>query len=145
MEQHKEHPTASRLLVAEALIEDGATLVQNRVAIDRFTGGALETALFGEAPHVGGTTTLRLTIRRPKEAHIGLLLLLLKDLWTGDLALGGTSSIGRGRLRGVEATLTYKHSEGDPDRWRIAANDETLTIEGNRQALEDFVRAVRGG
>jgi len=46
----------------------------------------------------------------------GLLLLLLRDLWTGDLPLGGESSVGRGRLKGRSATLAY-----DGKTWRFAA------------------------
>ncbi|NCC32506.1 MAG: hypothetical protein EOM24_10870, partial [Chloroflexia bacterium] len=82
-------PTASRLIVEETLITKGAFLVQNRVAIDRFTGGAYDTALFAEAPHVGGDIALRLTLRldalqgsaarqqaqpQAQHAQIGLLL-----------------------------------------------------------------------
>lgn len=145
MLQHSDNPTASRLIVAEAAIDEGQALIQNRVAIDRFTGGAFDTALFSEAPQVGGIVVLRLTIRKPEAAQIGLLLLLLKDLWTGDLPLGGTSSIGRGRLRGQRADLRYKHEEGEPEQWTIVASGLELAIGGDRQRLQDFVTAVRGG
>jgi len=36
----------------------------------------------------------------------GLLLLILKDLWTGDLAVGGEKSIGRGVFQGHKAKIT---------------------------------------
>jgi CRISPR/Cas system CSM-associated protein Csm3 (group 7 of RAMP superfamily) len=102
-------PRASRLKVTEQVIRNVQDeLVQNRVSIDRFTGGALETALFNEQPVFGGKDsrlTLTLHLRNPKEAEIGLLLQLLKDLWTGDLPVGGESSVGRGRLQGLSATL----------------------------------------
>jgi CRISPR/Cas system CSM-associated protein Csm3 (group 7 of RAMP superfamily) len=127
-----EQPTASRLIVEETPIQGGHYLIQNRVSIDRFTGGAYDTALFAEGPQVGGNLHLRLILRLDQidlpaaikqveeHAQIGVLLLLLKDLWTGDLPLGGTSSIGRGRLRGCEATL----SEPDGTRWQIKASGE---------------------
>jgi CRISPR/Cas system CSM-associated protein Csm3 (group 7 of RAMP superfamily) len=105
-------PQASRLRVSEQIIEvDPArtNFVQNRVSIDRFTGGALDTALFNEQPVFGSNDsglTLALTLRDAQDHEIGLLLLLLKDLWTGDLTLGGESSVGRGRLQGRSATLT---------------------------------------
>ncbi|MCL0081501.1 hypothetical protein M1N64_04660, partial [Peptococcaceae bacterium] len=35
----------------------------------------------------------------------GLLLLILKDLWTADLPIGGEKSIGRGVLEGIKAKI----------------------------------------
>ena len=37
----------------------------------------------------------------------GLLLQLLKDLWTGDLAIGGEKNIGRGVLEGLYARISW--------------------------------------
>lgn len=145
MLRHSENPTASRLLVAEATISDGRPLIQQRVAIDRFTGGAADTALFREAPQVGGAVDLRLTIRKPAPAEIGLLLLLLKDLWTGDLHLGGTGSIGRGRLRGSAAVITLRNRGGGLQQWTIAEQEGTLTRTGDWSILEDHVRSLHGG
>ncbi|RMD62352.1 hypothetical protein D6833_07050, partial [Candidatus Parcubacteria bacterium] len=82
-------PEASRIIVTETVVQKARTdLVQYRVSIDRFTGGARETALFCEQPAFGGNgTTLAVEIRliNPEDHEIGMLLLLLKDLWTGDL------------------------------------------------------------
>jgi CRISPR/Cas system CSM-associated protein Csm3 (group 7 of RAMP superfamily) len=119
-------------------------LVQNRVAIDRFTGGAYETALFSEQPIFGGPDsrlTIRLRIINPKDYEIGLLLLLLKDLWTGDLALGGESSVGRGRLQGIEATLTRRDTDAEQS-WRIEQAGEQLALPEKVDTLEDFVKAL---
>jgi CRISPR/Cas system CSM-associated protein Csm3 (group 7 of RAMP superfamily) len=113
-EQSKE-AKASRLVVQESVIENTDNLVQKRIAIDRFTGGTYHGALFSEQPIFGIETKeekkkskkdqskfqksenskhleLKLELLRPKEYEIGLLLLLLKDLWTGDLPLGATSN-----------------------------------------------------
>lgn len=149
MRQHQEHPTASRLIVEEAVIDAGAPLVQNRVSIDRFTGGAFDTALFSEAPHVGGEVTLHLQLRNPREPELGLLLLLLKDLWTSDLALGGASSVGRGRLQGRHAVLRLKRAADKADKdegvsWTLTADGKRLVLEGDREALERWVAALRG-
>ncbi|PDW01976.1 RAMP superfamily CRISPR-associated protein [Candidatus Viridilinea mediisalina] len=134
-----EQPSASRLIVHEAQIEGGRTLVQNRVAIDRFTGGAYDTALFSEAPQVGGTVTLTLSIHNPSEADKGLLLLLLKDLWTGDLPIGGTSSVGRGRLRGCKATI---HDAGQ--EWEIVSDEGQLKLPTEaRTVFESYVVALQ--
>jgi CRISPR/Cas system CSM-associated protein Csm3 (group 7 of RAMP superfamily) len=139
-------PKASRVTVTEAVVHNAKTdLVQNRVSIDRFTGGARETALFSEQPAFGGyDTTLEVNIKlvNPENYEVGLLLLLLKDLWTGDLALGGESSVGRGRLKGKEANLAL-HSAAVSQECKIVASGENLTIVGDRDALEGFVAALK--
>lgn len=128
-------PSASRVIVRESIIEGGVgNLVQNRVSIDRFTGGALDTALFSEQPHWGGAVELNLELRSPSEAEIGLLLLVLKDLWTGDLPIGGESSVGRGRLMGLSAMLIYHANDdhGTPQTWEwsLTSAETGLSIEG---------------
>ncbi|BAZ06394.1 RAMP superfamily CRISPR-associated protein [Calothrix sp. NIES-3974] len=136
-------PKASRLVVDEVEINNTTDLIQNRIAIDRFTGGALHGALFNEQPIFGNEKTnleIKLTLRQPKDAEIGLLLLLLKDLWTGDLPVGGTSSIGRGRLQGREATITHNDKT-----WKISqpSPTESLVIENSEnEDLEKFVTAL---
>ena len=131
--------TASRVTIEEHAIAGGeiARWVQNRVSIDRFTGGALDTALFDEQPHFGGEITLRLTLRNPQDHEIGLLLLVLKDLWTGDLPLGGESSVGRGRLRGILATLTHGKRS-----WELRQQEDQLQITETDGSLNDFVSAL---
>jgi CRISPR/Cas system CSM-associated protein Csm3 (group 7 of RAMP superfamily) len=138
-------PKASRIVVTETVVQNArADLVQNRVSIDRFTGGAREAALFNEQPAFGGDDTMltvNIKLINPKDYEVGLLLLLLKDLWTGDLPLGGESSVGRGRLKGKKADLTH-HSLGACREWKIIANGEILTVEGDRDALERFVATL---
>jgi hypothetical protein len=68
------------------------------------------------------------------------VLLLLKDLWTGDLPLGGEISVGRGRLAGQKATLTYRRSAA-LQQWVIEQADEHLQVNGDRNLLESFVGA----
>lgn len=136
-------PKASRLIVHESVIKETKDLIQNRIAIDRFTGGALHGALFNEQPIFGSDKTelnLELELRQPKPHEIGLLLLLIKDLWTGDLPVGGTSSIGRGRLQGKKATITLA---SENKIWNITqvSKDESLIID-NAEYLEKFVDAL---
>ncbi|MBL8170420.1 MAG: hypothetical protein JNJ50_19835 [Acidobacteria bacterium] len=154
---------ASRIEVAETEVGDKGIkrLEQTRIKIDRFTGGAFESALFSEEPLFGNQDsrlTLELTLRLPDEgksgerAEIGLLLLLLKDLWTGDLPIGGESAIGRGQLRGVEATIKYNGrcwKLNQTDSGKIAALEAKLDAQGNetsseanRDELDSFVAAL---
>lgn len=150
MDQRPEKHSASRLRVDEvAITKPGDYLVQQRVSIDRFTGGPYTAALFSEAPLTSGTVTIKLHVQSAAAddeeadypAEVGLLLLLLKDLWTSDLPLGGTSSIGRGRLQGLHATLesTLPACEG---KWSFAKTEETedgLQVSGDSTLLQAYV------
>ncbi len=126
-----------KLTVEEHVIETQAPdRVQSRVSIDRFTGGALDTALFTQQPVFESDAKgvrVKLRLRNPSEAEIGLLLLLLKDLWTGDLPLGGEQSVGRGRLRGESATLT-DHVQ----TWALKRDaDDNISVTGTN--LNEYV------
>jgi hypothetical protein len=137
-------------VVHESVIENTADLVQNRIAIDRFTGGAYHGALFSEQPIFGSDETrltLELELRQPKKAEIGLLLLLLKDLWTSDLPVGGESSIGRGRLQGIKATMIRQIPGEAVQTWTIFQDGERLQVseaDADADALEAFVSDFSG-
>lgn len=145
-EQDNTRLRASRLTVKEKVVENGrADLVQSRVSIDRFTGGARETALFDQQPLFAQNETIvtvDLHLRNPETHDIGLLLLLLKDLWTEDLPLGGESSVGRGRLQGRRAAIIYQNGERQEWVFAAAAPDtpNKLNFEkGNLANLQQFV------
>ena len=140
----KQKARSSRLIVSETVIENPVNLVQNRIRIDRFTGSVHGTGLFNEQPVFGKNDTLvaiDLTLRNPQDAEIGLLLLLLKDLWTGDLPLGGEVGIGRGRLKGVEAVIETPHHKAKPLTISAVDGDKRLTV-SDRSALERYVAAL---
>ncbi|MGC8779809.1 MAG: RAMP superfamily CRISPR-associated protein [Anaerolineae bacterium] len=139
-------PGSSRVLVEESLVKGGLDLVQSRVKIDRFTGGAFSTALFSEQPLFGNDQAeieITVALRNPQEWEIGLLLLALKDLWTGDLPLGGESSVGRGRLQGERATLTL-HQNSQELRWQLEQAGDGLRCEPSDgfAVLEKYVAAL---
>ncbi|MEQ9549785.1 MAG: RAMP superfamily CRISPR-associated protein [Coleofasciculus sp. G3-WIS-01] len=149
VEKNSKQAKASRLVVHESVIENTADLVQNRIAIDRFTGGAYHGALFDEQPIFGSDKTIvtvELELRNPKDYEIGLLLLLLKDLWTSDLPVGGESSIGRGRLQGKDATLTWHKWDKEKkiqqkEEWTIVQAGENKPLEvSDYDRLEEFVQ-----
>lgn len=135
-------PWASRVTVDETPVKGGQVLYQTRVRIDRFTGGALETALFEQAPLYGTSQTrvqFNVQVRNPKPHEIGLLLLVLKDLWTGDLPVGGEASVGRGRLRGLSAELCLPDGETinlDQDQQNLGLSaDQSTLLQGYVNAL----------
>ena len=133
---------AGRFRVEEHLIiEPCVNLVQSRVSIDRFTGGAYATALFNQQPVFSrGLETrvrLRFQLEDPKDYEAGLLLHFLKDLWTCDLPLGGESSVGRGRLWGLSADITRSSGETcSVEHWRIEQTDAGLQVAGDRPVME---------
>ena len=122
-------PRASRIRVAESIIKGGrGDLLQRRVSIDPFTGRAADALLFSQRPWFGGETKLECEIKNPTDRDIGLLLMLLKDLWTGFLPIGGNTSVGRGRLQGKCATLTHQDPEKGKRIWRIVQNEESTSL-----------------
>lgn len=126
---------ASRLRVAEQPMLDGKVLRQTRIRIDRFTGGVVDAGLFDEEPLFRGRVTLRLELRAPRPGEVGLLLLVLKDLVSGDLPLGGAAAVGRGVLTGK----AHLHLPGQ----EVHAFDpllpaEARTVEALNRAVEDF-------
>ena len=92
---------SSRLRVAESPVQNGVRQRPSRIRIDRFTQGVWSGALFDEEPDYNGRVHLRLELRTPEPGEPGLLILLLKDLLTGDVPVGGTASIGRGLVEGT--------------------------------------------
>ena len=135
----EENLWASRVLIEERLVKKVEPVWQDRVAIDRFTGGSLQSALFNEKPvypcpiktEPVTNVRLRLTLEEPEKAEIGLLLLTLRDFWYGHAALGGETSNGRGTLQGIKAKLIYK-DDPDPSKtkeWKLQGEDKRMAIE----------------
>jgi hypothetical protein len=72
----------------------------SRVRIDRFTQGVVPAALFDEEPWFAGRACIRMEVRNPHKGEAGLFLLLVKDVISEDLPVGGTTSVGRGVFTG---------------------------------------------
>ena len=94
---------------------------QPRIRVDRFTGGAMNGAL---------------TIKSCNDAEAGLVMLLVKDLMTGQVTLGANRTIGYGRVQGKSVTVQY--------------HGESYTIDGNGKVtageaahLENLVIALQ--
>src|SRR5690606_23595437 len=106
----------SRLRIEETILrnDEVAPMVQDRIKIDRFTGGTVDGALFNSEPiwTTGDENiTLCLSILKDvKPIEKKLLLMLLKDLWMEDLAIGGEKNVGRGLLIGQKASI-YENSK----------------------------------
>ena len=106
----------SRLIVDEIYFSDDGNIhemKQPRNRIDRFTGATVKSALFfdfavwqqnKEVP----TIKMNIRINDAMHAEAGLMLLLLRELWSGNLPLGGGKNIGRGILQGLSADIYYE-------------------------------------
>jgi len=100
-----------RVRAEETWLRNVRAEMQTRIRLDRFTGGTWPGALFETMPlwpdGDGGAVRIVLSIRDCHAWEAGLFLYILKDLWTGDLPLGGEKSIGRGVLAGVSAKIVW--------------------------------------
>lgn len=131
----------SKIIVEETNIENIVQERQHRIRIDRFTGGVSEAALFDSKPlwPISGEdemVTIKLTIDDYHDWEIGLILLILKDLWIGDLPIGGEKSIGRGVLRGIYANIQLPNK-----MYNIEQCADRLNVDGNKDELEYFVQS----
>ena len=100
-----EERSAGKLFAEDAVIRNGkAKTVYNRVAVDKFTGGVRNGAKFDAMP-VEGNVRIKVSLvdsDRNQKAHIGLILLALRDIFSERVAIGGGNNVGYGRIRGKE-------------------------------------------
>lgn len=114
---------------------------QPRIRVDRFTGGAMNGALFQDHPvrNTKGdamTFPLRMTVKNCNDAEAGLVMLLVKDLMTGQVTLGANRTIGYGRVQGKSVTIQY-HGES----YTIDGNGKVIS--GEAAHLENLVIALQ--
>lgn len=91
-----------KIIITDAPLQSKGNHFQfeQHVAIDRFTGGAVEGALFSEEPYWNKDTQANVRIRTCNlEAHEAALFFhILFDLFEGSLAIGSGVNRGNGRL-----------------------------------------------
>lgn len=137
------HNKKSRVLVEETIIENAVSELQNRIKIDRFTGGTINSALFDSMPLWNSnnlnSVTIKLKINDFKQWEAGLLMLVLKDFWTEDLPIGGEKNVGRGILSGNMAIIRWNNKE-----LKIEKDDGRLKLSSKTDAdeLNSFVKQL---
>lgn len=90
----------SRLWITDAsLVGEASFRLRDFVAIDRFTGGALDGAKFDALPLHAPTFRVELLLWEPAAWELGALALALRDLHDGLATLGAHGSRGFGRAR----------------------------------------------
>jgi CRISPR/Cas system CSM-associated protein Csm3 (group 7 of RAMP superfamily) len=133
-----------RVRIKEIILPDREFQVelQSRIKIDRFTAGVIEGGLFDSMPVFtsaeSSSVTIQIDITEYKEYEAGLLLLVLKDLWSGDLAIGGEKNIGRGVFQGVKAEIVWDNEKV------IIGKEITELSEQDKERLEALVKALMG-
>ena len=91
---------SSNVVIDEIAIDNSKPLITTRTGVSRFESSAKNGALYKEKTYVGGDFTLSIYVKNYKDWIIGILLLAIKDLQNGYLAVGGQTSIGRGVFKG---------------------------------------------
>lgn len=133
----------SRFIVAESYIkkENVDAVAHTRNKIDRFTGGTLQGTLFTTKPIYQKNIptpilNIKFEIINAKNFEVGLALFLLRDLWSGNVAIGGEKSIGRGTLQGLSAKINFKGAT-----YELGANGKV--VKGNAYELSKFVSSIK--
>lgn len=112
----KPKPKKSKIFIDESQIEDGfdKEIVRNR--INPFHGGTVQGALYNERTHYNGQTKLVISIDnqiKELDMMIKLLILFLKELDNGFIALGGQTSIGRGLFKVEDIKINNENVRWD--------------------------------
>lgn len=135
----------SRLYIDEVYIRPNIlhSKKQSRNRIDRFTGGTIDSALFTDKPiwqtdKSKATIVINLQVQNCDEKEAGLMLLVMKDLWLGDLAIGGNKAIGKGVLKGKKCTIQYAGESF------LIQDDGGFHVSDNIDKLEAYVQKLSG-
>ena len=87
----------SRITFSESKLSGGTYELVTRNAVDRFTGGTQNGALYSEKAYFDGETELKITfMEKPDDSVLTRISACLADLHNGFMAVGGLTSVGRG-------------------------------------------------
>ncbi len=114
----------ARISVSASEIKNVHDHTQKNIAIDRFTGGTLDRALmttkyvYKNLPAESSPPYhiyFKIEIRNPKDNDIPLILFVLRDMATRDLAFGANKGIGLGIFEKVQCTMEFE-GEGEQEK-----------------------------
>ena len=97
---------ASKIIFSDAKISDFETKKFDNVAINRFTSGPVESALFNSMTAVKGEFEWRIKVKDPINEEIALILFVIKDLVNEYNPI----SIGYGKTKGYGIVRTEAKS-----------------------------------
>ena len=103
---NKDEAHVSRIIIDETVINNAKPLKTVRTSVSRFEGAVKIGALYLEKTYVDGDLVLRIAVPKASEKDvidenwiIGFILLAIKDIQNGFLAVGGQTAIGRGLFK----------------------------------------------
>ncbi|RLC16533.1 MAG: hypothetical protein DRI57_11070 [Deltaproteobacteria bacterium] len=139
-EKQDKNAKKGKIRVRETILPRFVAELQTRIRIDRFSGGTIEGALFDTMPLFGNlgdkAVRIEMNVRDCEEWEAGLLLLVLKDLWSGDLPVGGEKNVGRGVFQGISAIIEWN------DEQMVIGKDLSRVPDDNREKLQGYVDAL---
>ena len=100
----------SKIRFGETQLEGAKSKIMTRNAIDRFSGGTANQALFTEKTYYGGKGDLKIEIKKEclSKNVAKALAAAITDLHMGFLAVGGLTAIGRGLFKVEEINVNGK-------------------------------------
>lgn len=125
----------SSIVFSETQLNNAVPVINTRTAIDRFTGGSLDKALFKEKTYYYGNGSLDILISETAAlpGFETALAAAITDLHLGLLAIGGLTSVGRGLFKVKDITVNdnlYQIPNEDSDVYNTVLN---AIVEGGRQ------------
>ena len=129
----------SNIYFSESYIKYYTRMNTTRNAVDRFTGGTINGALYTESVVFDGDTTLDILLPKDTEQlTINIIAAVIADLQEGFLAVGGENSIGRGIFKITGISINKKNIiDSDKNKFDIPG-DELF------QRIIDEIKEYRG-
>ncbi|WP_456082527.1 RAMP superfamily CRISPR-associated protein [Mediterraneibacter sp.] len=129
----KKSACSSNIIINESEIKNAKELTMMRTGVSRLESAVKDGALYKEKTYVDGTLSLKAAVKKGKYPEdekwiIGVLLLALKDLQNGFLAVGGQTAIGRG-LFSADGPIRIDGKEGLEDTY-IAETIKNMGMNG---------------
>ena len=139
-----ENHQSAHLKVNESIFNNVKAQKQTRIKISRFTGGTIDGAMVDSMPihstnkdQPNFTLTFEMYLENDVKFQddfsnsVTLMLMLIKDLFTEDLPIGGEKATGKGVLVGCKSTIDFAGQT-------IEINERGFDLKGNQNPLEVF-------
>ncbi len=113
----------TRISFAESVLKGGKWITFTRNAIDRFTGGTINGALYTEKTYYNGTAQLEIRCdftgidREAVREFANTLAAAIIDLQEGILSIGGLTSVGHGLFQIVKISVNGVGLDWSPENW----------------------------
>jgi len=140
---------AGYVIVPDTVADGARPKTFDFLAIDRFTGGGQDKLKFDVQALTGGNLDVTVDLASHEPDLVGLLLLLLLDIATGDLPLGSRTRRGFGTMRGQRLTISWRGHRPSPGAGKdssgawCALGDIELNDADRAQMIDGFDAPVR--